>query len=65
MAHSPETPDDAPLAYRVKAFCERLQISQATFFKHAKAGKITTIRVGKRRLVPAEEVARILREGVR
>jgi predicted site-specific integrase-resolvase len=65
MSHSPVMPDDAPLAYRVKPGCKRLGISEATFFKYKALGKIKTIKIGKRVLIPATEVARILEEGVR
>lgn len=53
-----------PLAYRVNDFCRRLGVSPSTFWKYAALGKIHTIRIGGRTLVPADEAARILREGV-
>lgn len=55
----------APLALRVKDFCARIGISASTFWKRVSEEKIRVIRIGGRTLVPAEEVARILREGTR
>jgi excisionase family DNA binding protein len=54
----------SPSAYTVKAFCSSLSISQSFFWKLVKARKISTIRMGRRRLVTAEERHRLLLEGV-
>jgi predicted site-specific integrase-resolvase len=51
-------------AYRIREFCQSIGISQATFFKHQAAGKIKTIRIGRRRLIPAAEALRISTEGL-
>lgn len=59
-----QAPDAAPLAFRVHDFCVRLGVSPSTFWKYAALGKIHTIRIGGRTLIPADEAARILREGV-
>jgi excisionase family DNA binding protein len=53
-----------PLAMRLKDFCERMGISRSTFWKYVKAGRINVIRFGGRVLIPAQEVERILAEGV-
>lgn len=52
-------------AYRVKAFCERIGISRSTFWKYSNLGKIKTIRIGGRVLVPHAEALRIASEGLR
>jgi len=39
-------------------------ISYDTCFRAAKAGRIKTIRFGKRLLVPAAEIARLEKEGL-
>lgn len=52
------------LAYRVADFCARIGISASTFWKLVSEQKIRVIRIGGRTLVPADEAARILREGV-
>lgn len=63
MRNVTKTPDE-PLALRVDAFCKRLGIGQSCFWKYQKLGKIHTISVGRRVLIPSDEVSRILREGV-
>jgi predicted site-specific integrase-resolvase len=54
----------APLAFRVKDFCQRIGISPSTFWKFVGLGKIKVIRVGGRTLVPTAEAERIAREGL-
>lgn len=56
-----ETPS---MAQTLKRFAVRFDISYDTAFRAARDGKLKTIRFGKRRLVPAEEIARVLREGL-
>jgi hypothetical protein len=51
-------------AWRVREFCEAHRISQSTFWKYAKLGKIRLIRIGGRTLVPAAEADRIATEGI-
>ncbi|MEL7632752.1 hypothetical protein [Sporomusa sphaeroides] len=41
------------------------KISKAYCYVLAKTGKIRTIRIGRKILVPAEEAARLLTEGVK
>ena len=53
-----------PLALRVKDFCQRIGVSPSTFWKYAKLGRIRTIRIGGRVLVPASEAMRIAAEGL-
>lgn len=53
----------APLAFRVRPFCQTVGIGKSTFYKLVTAGKIKTIVIGGRRLVPAEEAQRLVREG--
>jgi predicted DNA-binding transcriptional regulator AlpA len=56
---------DAPqLAIRVPDFCKRIGLSRSTFWKYHKLGRIRTVSLGARVVVPADEVARILKEGV-
>lgn len=54
-----------PLALRVKDFCQRIGISPSTFWVLVKSEKIRVIRISGRTLVPADEVKRILADGVR
>jgi len=55
---------DTPLAYRVRDFCKSVGVGKTKFYELLRAGKIKTITIGGRRLVPAEEAQRIVREGV-
>jgi predicted site-specific integrase-resolvase len=54
---------EAPFAFRVKPFCQRVGISPASFYKYVGLGKIRVVKIGGRTLVPAEEVARLLSGG--
>ena len=51
------------LAYQVKAFCNSVGISPATFYKYVNLGEIRVIKIGGRTLVPASEVERLLSGG--
>jgi excisionase family DNA binding protein len=55
--------DHAPLAYRVAHFCRAIGIGRTKFYELMASGKIRTIVVGGRRLVPAAEAQRLAREG--
>lgn len=52
------------LALRVKDFCRAIGISPACFWKYHKLGKIRSIRIGTRVLIPMIEVDRIVTEGL-
>jgi excisionase family DNA binding protein len=52
-----------PLAYRVSLFCKLIGLGKTAFYERVKDGRIRTIRIGGRRLVPAEEAQRLVREG--
>ncbi len=58
-----EMPERA--AWQVREFCETLRISRSTFWKYSALGKIKTIRIGGRVLVPAIEAHRITTEGLK
>lgn len=51
-------------AFRIREFCASIGISEATFFKNQAAGRIKTIRIGRRVLIPAAEAQRIASEGL-
>jgi hypothetical protein len=57
-----DTPERA--AWRVREFCDAHRISHSTFWKYAGLGKIKTIRIGGRVLIPAAEAHRIAAEGL-
>lgn len=54
-----------PLAYTVNTFCRSVGIGRSLFYQLVKDGKIRTITIGGRRLVPADEARRLLSEGAR
>jgi hypothetical protein len=54
---------DAPLAYRVAPFCKLIGLGKTKFYELAREGKIKTIVIGGRRLIPAYEAQRLVREG--
>jgi excisionase family DNA binding protein len=51
------------LAFRVKPFCEAVGIGRTKFYELVRNGKIKTVVIGGRRLVPAAEARRLIREG--
>ena len=55
--------DESRLAFRVLPFCDSVGIGRTKFYELMAAGKIRTITVGGRRLIPAEEARRLVREG--
>ena len=65
MSEKTETqPAAAIRPYRVKSFYGHLGISASTLWKYAPLGKIKTIRIGGRVLVPHAEALRIASEGL-
>ena len=54
---------DAPLAYQVAHFCKAIGLGKTKFYELVAAGKIKTIVIGGRRLIPAAEAQRLVREG--
>jgi excisionase family DNA binding protein len=54
---------DAPLAYQVAQFCKAVGLGKTKFYELVRDGKIKTVVVGGRRLIPADEVHRLVREG--
>jgi len=51
-------------AYTVKNFAVQLQLSEAMLWKLIKKGQVKIIKIGRRTLVPATELTRLLLEGV-
>ena len=48
------------LALTIEQTCEALTISRPTFYELVAAGRLRTIKVGRRRIVPITEVERLL-----
>ncbi len=47
-------------AYRVDDFCRAMGFCRSTFYVLVRQGKIRTVCIGRRRLVPAGEAERLL-----
>ena len=54
---------DALLAYRVAHFCKSIGLGKTKFYELVRDGKIRTIVIGGRRLVPAVEARRLAQDG--
>lgn len=50
-------------AYRVLDFCRAFGVSRSTVYSLMSAGKLRTVRVAGRRLIPADAAEDLLREG--
>ena len=59
----PPEQSDAPLAYRVAHFCKAIGIGRTKFYELDGRGKIRTVVIGGRRLIPAAEAQRLVRDG--
>jgi len=58
------SPSNSPLlAYRITSFCKCIGIGRTKFYQLVREGKVRTIVIGRRRLVPAHEAERLVREG--
>ena len=58
---------DAPVLRRaegLREFAESLTISYDSAFRKATSGELRTVRFGRRILVPADEVERVMKEGL-
>ena len=55
------TTPNAPRALRVNDFCRDYGISRTSFYKLVAAGKLTTVKVAGRRLVPVEAAEALLK----
>ena len=63
MSQSPCVPDKpvAPRAYRIKDFCQAFGLSRSTVYNLMTAGKLHTVLVAGRRLIPADAAEALLR----
>lgn len=51
----------ARLAYSIPRFCAEADIGRSTVYQEIAAGRLRTVKVGKRTLIPAEEAHAWLR----
>ena len=52
-----------PLNYDIPQFCRATNISRSKVYELLAAGKIKSIQIGRKRLVPREEAVRLSNEG--
>jgi excisionase family DNA binding protein len=50
-------------ALRVKDFCSQYGVSRSFTYKLIALGKLRTVRIGKRRLIPVDAAEALLQEG--
>jgi len=51
-----------PLTYSVEAFCKAVGVGATTTYKLIKEGKLKTVKIAGRRLIPATEARRLIQE---
>ena len=56
-----QTPQDRPRAYGVKAFCKAYGVSRSTVYNLLADGRLKSVRVAGRRLIPADAAEALLR----
>jgi excisionase family DNA binding protein len=55
-------PNEPPLAHQIPAACHRVGLGRTTMYELIKQGRIRTIKVGTRTLVPESELQRFIAE---
>lgn len=63
MTHPTPSPDVSRMAYSITEARTALGIGQSTIYQLIAAGKLRTVKVGGRRLVPSEALAELLAGG--
>jgi excisionase family DNA binding protein len=53
-------PEHLPRAYTVQAFCKAFGVSRSTVYVLMRSGRLRTVRVAGRRLVPADQAEALL-----
>jgi len=62
-AREPVRPNNEPLAYRVNDFCRVVGLGRTSVYALMAEGKLATVKVGNRRLIPREAALALLAEG--
>jgi excisionase family DNA binding protein len=52
-----------PLSVSFKEAAEITSVSRSTLRRHAKDGRLRTVRLGRRRVIPYEALQELIREG--
>lgn len=58
--YNPERPSAGPQAFTVEEAAERLRIGRTLMYDLIRRGEVGTIQLGRRRVVPASELDRLL-----
>lgn len=53
----------ARLGYRIPDFCEAVGISRSSVYELIKHGKLQSVLIAGRRIIPVSEAERLMREG--
>lgn len=53
------------MAYSIQEVLEAVPVSRATLMRALAAGQIRSVKLGRRTLIPRDELERLLRDGVR
>ena len=56
-----QTDTSAPLVYSLDRAASMIDLSRRSLYRLIDAGELRTVKLGRRRLVPADELARITR----
>ena len=56
----PKIAEHSPRAYTVQAFCKAFGVSRSTVYVLMRSGRLRTVRVAGRRLVPADQAEALL-----
>jgi predicted site-specific integrase-resolvase len=51
------------LGYRIPDYCEAVGISRSSVYELIKNGKLQSVLIAGRRIIPADEARRLMREG--
>ncbi|MBB3041975.1 helix-turn-helix domain-containing protein [Nocardioides soli] len=51
---------EQPYGYRIEEAAQRLGIGRSLMFDLVRRGDVRTVRFGRRRVVPSDEIARLL-----
>ena len=55
--------DPAKIAYSIQEAAKATSLARSTIYNHIAAGRLRSIRVGGRRLIPADALSALLGEG--
>lgn len=57
-----QTETNAPLAHRIPDACQRIGVGRSSLYELIKSGRLKTVRIAGRTLVPESELQRLVAE---